>query len=64
MLLLVNKAHIQMNPSGSSSQLDTMIMFHCCRHNLWDRYDKQNHPTKEICINYCQMYNVKIICMP
>ena len=47
-LLLVNKACIQMNPSESGSQLDTLIMFHCCRHNLWDRYDKQNHPTKEI----------------
>ena len=45
-LLLANKVHTQMNLSGSSSQLDTLTMFHCCRHSLGDKYDKLNHPTK------------------
>ena len=60
-LLLVNKVHTQMSLSGSSSQLDTLIMIHCCRHNLWDKYDKQNHSMKEIYyVNYCQV--IKILC--
>ena len=54
-LLPVNKVHTQMNLSGSSSQPDTLIMIRCYRHNLWDKYDKQNHPMKEIHMNYCQV---------
>jgi hypothetical protein len=46
MLLLMNKVHTQMNLSGRSSQPDKQIMIHCCRHNLGDKYDKQNHPIK------------------